>query len=82
MGEMSSTMLPQCQCSCCASSEIVARCGACGTAVDLPLSNCKAICVLYALGAVRVAALLLPLLLPLVVGAVALFVAVAALSGA
>lgn len=85
MGEMSSTMLPQCQCSCCASSEIVARCGACGTAVDLldlPLSNCKAICVLYALDAVRVVALLpLPLLL-LVVGAVALFVAVAALSGA
>lgn len=85
---MSSTMLPQCQCSCCASSEIVAGCGACGTAVDLldlPLSNCKAICVLYALGAVRVVALLLlplPLLLPLVVGAVALFVAVAALSGA
>lgn len=80
---MSSTMLPQCQCSCCASSEIVARCGACGTAVDLldlPLSNCKAICVLYALGAVRVPLLLLRL--PLVVGAVALFVAVAALSGA
>lgn len=51
--------------------------------LDLPLSNCKAICVLYALGAVRVVALLpLPLLLLLVVGAVALFVAVAALSGA
>lgn len=83
---MSSTMLPQCQCSCCASSEIVARCGACGTAVDLldlPLSNCRAICVLYALGAVRVPLLLLRLLLlSLVVGAVALFVAVAALSGA
>lgn len=81
---MSSTMLPQC-CKCCACSELVAGCGAVvllWTRLDLPLSNCKAICVLYALVAVRVAALppLLPVLL--VVGAVALFVAVAALSGA